>query len=94
MSETFWSGLLPKSETQAMKFVTDHPLWDGRGITVGILDTGVCFITCFLLAISSLTVTASLLQVDPGAIGLTATSDGRPKVIDIIDCSGSCDVAM
>ena len=41
LNEPFWAGLLPKTETQAMKFVAENGPWDGRGVIVGILDTGV-----------------------------------------------------
>lgn len=63
-------GIVPKQETGALRFVSERPECDGRGIIVGILDTGV----------------------DPGASGLQCVPDGSPKVIDLVDCSGSGDV--
>jgi subtilisin family serine protease len=32
---------LPTRDTGAAQFVDQHPTWDGRGVTVGILDTGI-----------------------------------------------------
>ncbi|PIA13222.1 subtilisin-like protein, partial [Coemansia reversa NRRL 1564] len=65
-------GMLPKGDSQAADFLRKHPDYDGRGVVVAVLDTGI----------------------DPGAKGLQMTSDGKRKVIDYIDCSGSGDVAL
>ncbi|KAJ2778055.1 hypothetical protein H4R18_004825 [Coemansia javaensis] len=32
--------------------------------------------------------------IDPGAVGLQVTSDGRRKVVDYVDCTGAGDVAL
>ncbi len=59
-------GLLPLASLGVDTFLLRHPLFDGRGVLIGILDSGV----------------------DPGVPGLTSTTTGQPKVLDLRDFSG------
>lgn len=34
-------GIVPKEETNALAFIKENPTYDGRGVTIGIMDTGI-----------------------------------------------------
>jgi hypothetical protein len=44
---------MPTQDTKAAQFVNAHPTWDGRGVTIGIVDTGVSLDHAALLTTST-----------------------------------------
>ncbi|KAL9317577.1 hypothetical protein ACSQ67_014094 [Phaseolus vulgaris] len=87
---TFLASLMPKTEIGADRFLNAHPHYDGRGALIAIFggypfhkDPPFLFMWWVLDMDSG---------VDPAAAGLQVTSDGKPKILDIIDCTGSGDV--
>ena len=40
-ASTLFSGAMPKAEIGALRFLAEHPTYDGRGTVVAIFDTGV-----------------------------------------------------
>jgi len=68
----FMLGLMPLKSTGVDVFRSLHPTYDGRGVLIAILDSGV----------------------DPGVPGLTTTSTGAPKVIELRDFSGEGRVSL
>ncbi len=65
-------GLMPLKSTGVDVFRSLHPTYDGGGVLIAILDSGV----------------------DPGVPGLTVTSTGAPKVIELRDFSAEGRVAL
>ena len=58
-------GWMPLASTGVNDFLRSHPTFDGRGVLIAILDTGV----------------------DLGVAGLSLTSTGSPKLLDLRDFS-------
>jgi subtilisin family serine protease len=63
---------MPLTSTGVDRFLKAHPEYDGRGVLIGILDTGI----------------------DPSVPGLSTTSTGLPKVLDVRDFSGEGSVPL
>lgn len=82
-------ALLPKAETKADLFLSNYPQYNGRDITIGILDTGV---DPGAIGLSHL----PPLKDEKGNIISTAGDNckGERKLIHVADCTGSGDVSM
>ncbi|KAJ1920455.1 hypothetical protein H4219_001292 [Mycoemilia scoparia] len=82
------NGLMPTEDTQASAFIKKYPEYDGRNTVVAVLDTGIDPMAENLQA--------SILLCPRSSVSGIAlvTTDGKPKIIDMIDCTGAGDVSM
>lgn len=75
---------MPIADIGASQFMADHPTWDGRGVTIGILDTGVTLDHPSLLTTSTgerkiidwVTFTDPFVDDDPTWVNMQAQVSG------------------
>ena len=68
----FERGWMPLAATGVVDFLRANPTYDGRGVLIAILDSGI----------------------DAAIQGLTTTSDGKRKILDLRDFSGEGRVVL
>lgn len=90
------SSLLPKKETGVLSFLTKYPNYDGRGIVIAILDSGID------PGAPGLQVNNTLSTIDALKYKYSftwkklfqQTSEGKIKIVERFDCSGCGDINM
>jgi hypothetical protein len=78
------NAYMPVGETGAAQFTADHPTWDGRGVVVGIIDSGVTLDHPSLLTTSTgerkvidwVTFTDPFIDDDPTWVDMSAQVAG------------------
>lgn len=107
VSEFPVSSLLPKKETGVLSFLTKYPIYDGRGIVIAILDSGIDPGAPGLRVINDkynlLKLTKSTIFTNYFLMSVffkwtctffQITTEGKTKVVERFDCSGCGDVNM
>ncbi|KAE9464869.1 hypothetical protein C3L33_03223, partial [Rhododendron williamsianum] len=91
---TFLASLMPKKEIGADRFIEAHPEFDGRGVVIAIFGYVMIAVSAelSLFQIDEIKSPIPDTGVDPAAAGLRETSDGKPKILDVLDCTGSGDI--
>ncbi len=92
-------SLLPKEETRALAFLAQKPHCDGSLFANRFSSFFFFWFSCLMwrglyqhiptTAGRNTVIAIFDTGVDPGALSLRETSDGKPKILDLIDTTGS-----